>query len=373
VKKKAVKKHFKFNVHQVSIKVVLLFFSMIYIFLFLLVTTNYFYTNDPVYEVKTLLSDIRGKADDFATRVKVGLHIKHFSKFNFIDNEFVFDVIVWFEFNSSNLTLDIVDKFFFENGKILSKLSPDIKASDDKIFVKYDVKVALQTKLDFSRFPLDHHRLSIALTNPTVAPSEMLFDNDAEAVAFTISKRIETPDWKVNSLFVRTGYTSILLDDKGKNRKVQHPQVVFMANFQRIGFKDLLVLFIPLFMIIFFVFFSFLMNLTSYTIKFRISFTSITALLAYRFIMEKLSPVVGYFTIMDKLYIFALVFCFCIFVFQFLMTRQYIILDSKDRSLDGVIGEEAVFSAGLLERYNSYCFFVVYVIFVIGVSFIFLL
>ena len=84
MKKKAAKKHFKFNIHKVSIKVVLLFFSMMYIFLFLLVTTNYFYTNDPVYDVKTILSDIRGKADDFTTRVKVGLHIKHFSKFNFI-------------------------------------------------------------------------------------------------------------------------------------------------------------------------------------------------------------------------------------------------------------------------------------------------
>ena len=104
------------------------------------------------------------------------------------------------------------------------------------------------------------------------------------------------------------------------------PKVVFTIDFRKVGINKILVILVPIFAAVFLSFFTFLMSFNSYMGKYTLSITAITALLGYRFVIQQMSPAVGYFTIVDKLFIFFLVLCFIIFAFQVMMVRQYMFL-----------------------------------------------
>lgn len=52
------------------------------------------------------------------------------------------------------------------------------------------------------------------------------------------------------------------------------------------------------------------------------SSASLPALLGYRFVLQNLLPQVAYFTITDSIYLFLLLYCFVIFLFQTFFSRK---------------------------------------------------
>ena len=285
-----------------------------------------FRTDDPVHQVKTVSAEMRKEYRDFSAKVRAGLFINNFPEFNFIKNLFVVDALIWFEYDQGELMLSTIEKFSFENSKNLIKSPPKIRNYGEKMLVTYNIKFDVKTDVNFHRFPLEDHRLSLVLINDSITAEEMYFDDNVHALSFKVGDDVFTSDWKIHSLSKIPGYEPLQFDEYNRGRVVNVPKVAFTIDFRKAGLNKILIILVPIFAAIFLSLFTFLMSFNSHQGKYTLSITSVTALLGYRFVIDQMSPVVGYFTIVDKLFIFFIGLCFFVFAFQVVMTRQYMFL-----------------------------------------------
>ena len=73
-------------------------------------------------DIYTITPDIYDKFGGFASAVNIGLEIANFETFDMTENKFVFSGIIWFKFMPGVTSLDTLEKFKFDRGKIISKL-----------------------------------------------------------------------------------------------------------------------------------------------------------------------------------------------------------------------------------------------------------
>jgi hypothetical protein len=307
---------------------VLLFFYIIGLFVVALST---FRSDDPIPDIKTISYEMRKEFGDLASHVKVGLYIRNFPTFNFINNDFVVNAMIWFEFNKNEIMLSTINQFSFENSKILHKSDPYVTLHEGKMLVQYDVIFETKTDINFYRFPLEDHRLSIVLTNNFISPNEMYFDDSFGALSFIVSDRLFTSDWDVHALRSISGYASLDFDKFASQREMLSPKAVFTIDFKKIGINKILLIFVPLFAAILLALFSFLMSFNNHNGKATVGLTAITALLGYRFVIQQMSPPVGYFTLTDKVFTFFLLFAFLIFIFHVLLSRHYFFWEEREK------------------------------------------
>ncbi len=245
---------------------------------------------------------------DFVT---VGLFIKDFTEFSLITNQFEFSGIVWFIADPSKVSLETLGKFSFERGKILAKSEPTTKIIDSTILVRFDVRVSFKTNLNFAQFPFDNHRLSIILDNTSVSPGELAFNSSFNEL--TVSPKIKITGWNLKNTFVATGYSSATLSHEVLGSAVAHPRAVFTLEYVHSGIRQAMLVIFPLLLIFFMALFSFCIDSKYYKTITGISSGAVTAMLAYRFVIERLSPQVGYFTTTDYIFFVLLVAVIAIF------------------------------------------------------------
>ncbi len=346
--------------------------AMIYVMALVGFTLRHFRSEDPMPDVAPVNLLVRTQFRDIAAKVRTGLYIKSFSKFDFVANNFIMEAVVWFEFNKNEITLETIEKFSFERSEILLRSEPKVTMDGNKINVKYNVIVSLHTNLDFERFPLEDHRLSIELINDFISPFEMYFDDAIDAQSFVISDDIFTADWEINSIASFSGYNELHYDEYREDKKIGIPKAIFIIDFKKAGIKKMLIIFVPLFATVLLAFITFLMSFNSYISKVTLAATAITALLGYRFVIENMSPRVGYFTVTDKFFIFFLVLSFFIFLFQLFLVRQYMLSMDKGKyeSHEQPDADTVLYSPRITERINTYGFFVTIVLFVVVVTYI---
>lgn len=288
-----------------------------------------FSSDDPLPAVQAVTIEQRKEFREFASLVRTGLYVKNFSTFNMSKNIFVVDATLWFEFYGSQIGLDVINRFSINNATIRSKSPPDVKVVNDKLVATYQLVFELQSDLKFHAYPLTDHSLSIVVLNNFVTPSEMYFDDDDSAHSFNVSDNLFNSSWGVNSIKVQAALLREKLDRRDTNKIVDIPAVVYTINFEKRSFKELLILFLPLFAAGFFSWLSLLMNLSNEVGRFSLAITAVTAILGYRFVIEQVSPQVGYFTVLDKFYLFLLSFCFLMFVFQLILTAYWYVLSKR--------------------------------------------
>lgn len=362
--KKKNNRFFSIDVFGTKFKYSLLTIMLIYLVGLVQYVVMHFRTDDPIPQVTTIDAIMRRQFRYFSAKVRAGLYIKNFSVFDFEKNDFMIDGMVWFEFNKNEVMLKTIEKFSFENSKIVYKSPPNVKINDDRILVTYDVIFSVKTDVSFYRFPLEDHRLSIVLTNDFVSPSEMYFDDEVDSLSFTISDRLFTSNWQVHSLNILSGYSALHYDVHRKERKINTPKVVFTINFRKFGLKKIMVIFVPIFAAIFFSLFSFLSHYANLYARYGLTVTPITALLGYRFVIENISPSVGYFTVSDKLYVFFILFAFLTFVFQLWFSRRF--------AEKGSTAQETAAIGVYAEKISSIAYFISLIIFVVAVTYIIL-
>ena len=362
------------NIFEVKFKIVIFLSLFLYVIGLFAYALKDFRSEDQVPSVEAITLNMRKQFRDLSAKVRTGLYIKNFPTFEFTQNHFVVDALIWFEFNKNELMLKTVEKFSFENSTMRSKSAPHVSINGDNILAKYDITFDVKTNLDFKRFPLDDHRLSMVLTNEFVSPAEMYFDDDADAVSFTIADDIFLSNWSVYSRNTIPGYSSISIDEHHTNRRSSHPKVAFTADFAKNGINRILIIFVPLFAAMFFALFTFLMSFNNHSGKTTLAVTAITALLGYRFVLQQMSPPVGYFTITDKIYLFFLIFSLLIFIFQLILLRQYLLLMDREKVKKSEVPDEdkKVYTPKLTERINSIVYFFAVTVFVTGVTWIIL-
>lgn len=341
-----------FDVNSVEFKGFILLLSCIILVGVFKISLLEFQTDDSIPKLEPINTKKIVEFGPLAVKVKIGLYIKNMPVFDIIKNDFLVDAIVWFEFNPDEIMLETVEKFSLDNGNIRYKSTPDIKIEGDKAFVKYNVVFDFKSDLEYYKFPLEDHRVSIIITNDFVTPDEMYFVVDQSS--FQVKPLVFTTNWKILDTSIDSGYLKLPLDRQDFSKSAQNPKALFVINFIKASIRKIMIIFIPLFSAAYLSLFSFVMNISNIVGKFSLAISAVTALLGYRFVIEQIMPPVGYFTTTDSIFIFLLLFAFICFIFQLLITRQYMIAhETKKSEYDK---KSKLLDPNYLESINGYTF-----------------
>lgn len=307
--------------------------------------------------VEIIGMQMRKKIRNFASVVRTGMFVKNFEVFDIAQDRFIIGAVVWFEFNTDEVMPATVEKFSFVNGKILEKSPGDVRVTGSRMFIKYDVRAEVKSQLAYQRYPFDDHRISFVLTNNYVTPSELYFTVDNSS--FDLADDAFTAHWKVMDRDTSWGYTDLGLDQNDESKNVKRPVVTFSVNFSKAGIRHIVIIFIPLFIALFFALFTFLMGFHERTSRFRLSVSSLTAILSYRFIIERMMPRVGYFTTTDAIYTLLLLISLCAFIMQIFLGLYNV--DEKKEHAKNVVW---------LQKVNDVAFICIAIMLVAGMAYL---
>ncbi len=300
-------------------KIVTLFLLPILIIGIFAYSLSYFNTTDLSPEFSIIDAAKQKEFGAFTVKVKTGLYIKNFTKFDVLNNQFIFDALLWFEFHSNEIMLESISKFAVDNGKVINKSPPDLKVVGDVVLASYDIRVDCKANLDFVKFPFEDHKLSVVITNNAVTPYEMFFIVDN--TTFNTAPDINISNWVIKGLNTDSGYFLPSLDSKQADKASAYPKAIFTLNVQKTGIRKVLVIFLPIFLVIILSLFSFLMAIGNYVGRATLATAGVSAELGYRFVLDKMIPDVSYFTTADSLYLVLLVASFLVFISQTFIGR----------------------------------------------------
>ena len=300
--------------------IILTIISIIFIISFYISITE-FKSNDPQTKLNPILSKEGRELTTVTVNIETGLLIKNFPYFSIIENKFIVDVLLWFKFDPDEISLSTIEKFSFENGKISDKSSPDIRNIGNKVLAKYNVIIEINGNLDYHKFPIEDHSLSIILINNFVTPNEVIFN--VLHTDFVISPDIFIPNWKVRNLNTSFGIDEDPLNQLDKTKTTAHPKAIFIMNLEKDGFRKAFIIFLPIFLVFFFALLSLFLSIQSTAGRARLAASSVAALLTYRFIIEGMMPKVGYFTTADLVYGVLLTCAFITLFINIIITKVF--------------------------------------------------
>lgn len=341
------------NIDSTQFKTIMIIVMLIYLPIAFKIVLMSYNTTDIVPQLQAINTEVLKKLGAFSVRIKAGMFIRNIPVFDINKNVFSLDSIIWFEFNSDEINLDLIDKFSIDNGKITYRSPPDIKIEGSQVFVRYNILFDIKTDLTFYKFPFEDHRIPIVLSNDFVTPEEMFFVSDSQS--FQTLPTVAPSGWKIGDMSVDAGYLPLQLNKQDVTKKVENPKVLFVINFIKASTRKSLIIFIPLFSAAFLSLLTFLMNAANVVGKFSLAVTAVTALLGYRFVIEQMMPQVGYFTTTDAIYLFLLIFAFIIFSMQLLLTRTYMVATASPPKDVDKQGPNLIQK---LERINSILFII---------------
>ena len=238
--------------------------------------------------------------------VEVGIYIKNFQDFDVTKGEFTIDATVWFLFDPRTVSLARIGEFTFERAEINKKSAATTEIRGAHLLAEYEVRVNFQLPLNFSLFPFDDHRLIFTLINPSFAPYEVIFTSSRNNLLVNPEMSIE--GWTFIDKTVETGYVENRVNPQASQEEYT-PRAIFALDFKRTGVRHIISIILPLLVIFFVGFFTFTFDPKTnkkYDVV-NMSVTLITALIAYRFVIEALSPQAGYFMFSDYIFLAFLV------------------------------------------------------------------
>ncbi|KKR95549.1 MAG: hypothetical protein UU47_C0032G0005 [candidate division TM6 bacterium GW2011_GWE2_41_16] len=270
--------------------------------------------------LKTIDSQEQLNAKHVPNSVDVGLFINNFSKFDALHGSFVFDGTLWFKADSTKVSVDQLAQFKFERGTILEKSQPYVTKSGNEIFVRYDIKVEFFSQLNYKLFPLDEHRISFVVSNKSLADSSIAFTCSDKNFVIKEAYAESDPEWLLAHTKISAGYLQDTYDASFAPRQSLYPAVSFVLDYARIGARNMAVVFLPLLLLFFITLFVFALDPSRYeAMIISIATGALSASIAYRLVIENVSPRVSYFTLADYIYLIFLLANFCMFGLSFLL------------------------------------------------------
>jgi hypothetical protein len=210
-----------------------------------------------------------------------------------VNNSFTIDATIWFEFDPNVVPLKSISNFSFERGTIIERSEPNSSLLGSDLRVEYRVRVKFSSDLDHHRFPLGDHRIFLVLTNYSFSSNEVVFQ--ALRSGFTTNQNIEPAGWTLLDRSANSGFTSPEQDDQRVESGHTYPRVVYSFDFKKPGFREALTIIIPLFLIYLLGIFALIIRSEKDSATaLSLAIGSISGLLAYRFVVESVSPKVGY-------------------------------------------------------------------------------
>lgn len=249
-----------------------------------------------------------------ATPMEVGITIRHFSEFDIVKGKFTADLSIWFRFNPEHIPVAEVSKFVFEKAQIKSQSKPFIKIEEKNFVMHYDMVVEFSIPLNYSRFPIDDHRLAIIVDNYFISPSQAYFESSKAAI--DVDKEIHIEGWNLMDTEVQVGYFKSVIKGNESQKSMYHPRAIFLFDFQQTGVRYLVSICLPLLLIFYLALFSF----SAHTVNSSAGMAAgaIAALIGFRFVMDAASPATGYFMISDYFFLFFLLASIFILLFNLL-------------------------------------------------------
>ncbi|MBS1986584.1 hypothetical protein JST99_01475 [Candidatus Dependentiae bacterium] len=253
---------------------------------------------------------------DFYTKILTGLAIEQYETFDVINNNFVIVGTLWFLADPSIINLERLNKFSFQRGTLLSVSEPIISLEKKKLLVQYRIRLQFSTPLSYTYFPLDEHRVTLRLTNIFLDPEEIIFVSEHRY--FNITANAQPFGWTMLDRYVRYGYRKISFDSvehTDHERSNYDPCIDFFIDFTRTSYRYIISIIFPMLTFFYLSLFGFS---TSSSSQFYLPTVGLTALISFRFIIDRLSPAVGYFMLSDYLFFIFLAAIFIAFVFLLL-------------------------------------------------------
>lgn len=332
----------------------------VYLLVVLYWQSQHFNSIDPTYVVQTLSA----KEQRNSSLVQIGLHINSFPTFSFSKNTFTIDGILWFKFPSGAESLETLSSFGIQNASALNgnnlvfKSDPIIKRMGHDILLSYHIQAMIKTALDFKNFPLSKHRLDIIITNKNVSANELYFISNNENV--TVSNDLLLYSWEVLNTKVTTGYTGAKLIPKNQQMQLTYPTAVFSINFDSIGFRDLISLYFPMFVLFLIALFCLLIDIKD-TARLGYVAATVPILVLFRMVIDGVSPDVGSLTHVDFMYN---LFVFLSLVILFFQT--YVIL--RLQHLKETAKDEKEHTVQSLATCNNVVFFIILLALALGTT-----
>ena len=313
------------------------------------------YKNKVIFEKHPVIYPITDKDTHYAhaAKVEMGFHINDFSVFNMQENEFIFDAKVWFLFDKDQISLDVVEKFDFTRGTISQQRLEETKMIEGKFFAQYDIQVEFKADLNQKYFPFDDHRIYIELINTVATPEEVLFYTDLSS--FVISRNLLIIGWHPTDHALEVGINKSVLDRFDAEKSSTHPSVLFSVDFTRDGIQNILLVFLPLFLMVFIGLFSLGLDpKISYSSMFNLALTAVTGLMGYRFVLQSLMPRVSYFLLSDCFFLLLLGVSFFVFCASLMIAKVGKVTDTV------IIYRGVVFIASYIVLIALSCYFLFY-------------
>lgn len=247
-----------------------------------------------------------------ATQVSVGLNIQNFLTFDIINNNFVADVNVWFEYNPAQVTVEELRQFDFNKGTILDKREPVVKQlSADTMLARFDMRVQFTSNLNYKYFPIDSHKVFLTLNNKTLDARKVEF---VHANSFVFDKNIYIPGYKIYGTQQHYGYSTIVLDAHNEQKIFNYPRAVFEIDAQQQSSRNFIFIVLPMIIILLITMCAFVLSLKiHFSTVLGIASAGVGALMGYRYVIEKVSPRVSYYMLSDHIFVLFLVILFIIF------------------------------------------------------------
>lgn len=250
----------------------------------------------------------------FPSEIVSGILIKDLSHLDVTAQSIDADMTVWFRFDPKSISLNRIGQFSIDNAEIKYKSDPKTRAEGKLVVVTYDIKATFALNLDYKNFPFDDHMINLSITHYGLSPYEAIFESSKSN--FVISNTIKLTGWKIIDKIVKTGFIENTLNEKIKASSRFHPKIVYSIALHRIGTRHFITIIIPLLIIFFVSVFTLAFDPTESTVG--IAITSISAIIAQRFVIEDMSPKSTNLMISDKLFvIFLIISCMLFFISVF--------------------------------------------------------
>lgn len=258
-----------------------------------------------------------------STYVKTGLTITDFLKFDAIKNEYVVNAIISFSFDPAKVPLETIDKFSFTKGDILKKSEPIVsKQADNTTMALYYIRVQFITIPDYKRFPLDDHYMYLNVTNTAVDAKKVIFQVNPED--YTLSPNLYAPGWAIVEHEAQAGYATTEI---APGNSIMQPKMSFSIGISKQDYRQLLLIILPLLVIFYFGIFAF--SIKDIASAITVILSSVAGLIAYSFVIQTLSPAVGYLMLSDYMFLLFLAIIFVIFFITSLNATPEHILSRK--------------------------------------------
>jgi hypothetical protein len=279
-----------------------------------------FNTANPKPEVSSISSLMPYSATQ-ANSVKAGLFVKDFPRFDIIGNDFIVDAIVWFEYNPQQISPEALEDFTFEKGTLIHKSALNTVLSEALSLTSCRIRLQFSTNLNHQFFPLGDHRIFLVLNNYNISAHTIVFATSPSCLSLA---KLYIPGWRAIGHDAESGYYKTQLDPENQATATLYPRVIFSIDFARNGSRKVFIVMLPLFLAFFLGFLALTLNPLKHSRSMTtIAVASITGLLAYRFVIEKISPNVGYFTLTDHLYDIILTYTFIAFLINLALIEAY--------------------------------------------------